>query len=74
MSVLRKPTAPVFAIEKSVVESIRDPLALALYVYICSDLRRHPLRQFESVLEHFGWTVEETDRAYAELKRLGVVS
>lgn len=65
---------PAFAISTEVVSVIRDPMALALYVYIRSNLSRKHLRQYESAMAHFAWTVAETDSAYDELKRIGVIS
>lgn len=62
-----------FMVHKRTVSAIRNPTALAIYIYICSDLRRPGLRQFESVVDHFGLTVDQVDSAYSELSILGLV-
>ena len=68
---MTKIPAPVFAIENSVVEKIRDPLAIAVYAYVSFREQDPPDR--DEVRDHFALGDEDLDRALTLLDQAGLL-
>lgn len=63
--------APAFSVENSVVESIRDPLAIAVYAYVSFREQDPPER--DEIRDHFALSDEDLDRALTLLEQAGLL-